>query len=199
LGRAEGFEQELAHHHHVLTAACGSWWSGPHDHRGIPVAESRDGTPKGFHILSVDRNRYSTRLIPLGRPAKTQMRVLVDGPTLGGATDMSSRAPGTRCEISAATVAAGAARIIVDFFDGGPRSRVVYEIEGLLSPVAMDRYECATLLSSCSRNKASCKPLSRHSSHIWTAPLPASCHPARIAWSRALGASTDICTAPMPF
>ena len=34
-----------AHHHHVLTAVSGSWWSGPPDHRGVACADSRDGTP----------------------------------------------------------------------------------------------------------------------------------------------------------
>ena len=28
-GRTEGFDRNVPHHHHVLTAACGSWWSGP--------------------------------------------------------------------------------------------------------------------------------------------------------------------------
>ena len=30
-GRTEGFDRNVPHHHHVLTAACGSWWSGPLD------------------------------------------------------------------------------------------------------------------------------------------------------------------------
>lgn len=33
------------HHHHVLTAVSGSWWSGPLDRRGIASADSRDGHP----------------------------------------------------------------------------------------------------------------------------------------------------------
>ena len=182
LGRADGFDQELPHHHHVLTAACGSWWSGPHDYRGIPVAESRDGTPKGFHVLSVDGNRYTTRLVPLGRPAATQMRVLVGGSTLGAAADTSSRAPATRCELSAAAVAAGAARIVVDLFDGGPRSHVAYEIEGhTFSPVAMEKVRMCDpyIVELFARNKGSCKPWVEPapSSHVWTAPLPASLPP----------------------
>ena len=182
LGRTEGFDGEAPHHHHILTAACGSWWSGPRDHRGIPVAESRDGTPKGFHVLSVDGNRYSTRLVPLGRAPKTQMRILVDGPALGAAANTPNRAPVTRCELPVEAVATGAARIVVDLFDGGPRSRVSYEIEGqALSPVAMEQVRMCDpfIVELFARNKATCKPWVEpaHSSHIWAAPLPASLRP----------------------
>src|SRR5262249_55538773 len=68
------------HHHHVLTAACGSWWSGPCDHRGIPFADSTDGTPNGFHVLSVAGHRYATRFVPAVTKTPAQLRVMVDGP-----------------------------------------------------------------------------------------------------------------------
>ena len=106
----------------------------------------------------------------------------MDGPTLGGATGTSSRAAGTRCEISAASVASGAARVIIDLFDGGPRSQVAYEIEGhTLSPVAMEKVrKCDPyVVELFARNKGTCKPWveAAHSSHIWTAPLPACLKP----------------------
>jgi 3',5'-cyclic AMP phosphodiesterase CpdA len=43
-GAEDGFAGPSPHHHHVLTAVSGSWWSGPYDHRGIAVADSRDGS-----------------------------------------------------------------------------------------------------------------------------------------------------------
>lgn len=58
-GAADGFEAGT-HHHHVLAAVSGSWWSGPFDPRGIPMALQSDGSPNGFHILSVDGGRYTT-------------------------------------------------------------------------------------------------------------------------------------------
>jgi C terminal of Calcineurin-like phosphoesterase len=60
-GAEDGFVGPSPHHHHVMTAVSGSWWSGPYDHRGIAVADSRDGSPNGFHILSIDGQSYSTR------------------------------------------------------------------------------------------------------------------------------------------
>ena len=47
----DGWKGATPHHHHVMTALSGSWWSGPYDHRGVACADSRDGTPNGFHIL----------------------------------------------------------------------------------------------------------------------------------------------------
>ena len=83
------------HHHHVLTAACGSWWSGPFDPGGVPIADSRDGTPKGFHVLSVDGNQYATRFVPLGSAPEQHLRILIS------ATDENTE-------------------LFVDVFDGGP-------------------------------------------------------------------------------
>ena len=60
-------------HHHVLTTVSGSWWSGPYDHRGIAVADSRDGSPNGFHILSIDGQNYSTRFQPAEATDAQQM------------------------------------------------------------------------------------------------------------------------------
>ena len=48
LGAEAGFSGAQPHHHHVLTAASGSWWCGPRDRRGIPCADSVDGTPNGL-------------------------------------------------------------------------------------------------------------------------------------------------------
>jgi hypothetical protein len=64
----DGWKGATPHHHHVLTALSGSWWSGPYDHRGVAAADSRDGTPNGFHILSVDGVRYATRFVPAKEP-----------------------------------------------------------------------------------------------------------------------------------
>ncbi len=63
-GAADGWNGAEPHHHHVLTALSGSWWSGPFDHRGVASADSRDGTPNGFHILSVDGTRCTTPVRP---------------------------------------------------------------------------------------------------------------------------------------
>ena len=61
-----------------MTAVSGSWWSGPYDHRGVAVADSYDGTPNGFHILSIDRDRATTRYQPAKEPNARQVRIVLD-------------------------------------------------------------------------------------------------------------------------
>ena len=75
---ADGWNGAAPHHHHVLTALSGSWWSGPFDHRGVASADSRDGTPNGFHILSIDGDAYTTRFVPAKEPNGRQMRLSID-------------------------------------------------------------------------------------------------------------------------
>ena len=77
-GAAEGFMGSAPHHHHVLTAVSGSWWSGPLDRRGIASADSRDGTPHGFHILSINHGGYTTRFVPANEPNGRQMRISIE-------------------------------------------------------------------------------------------------------------------------
>jgi 3',5'-cyclic AMP phosphodiesterase CpdA len=79
LGSEDGSCARLPHHHHVLTAASGSWWSGPYDHRGVAVADSEDGTPNGFHMLSIDGAHYTTRFRPAKEPNARQLRIVLDG------------------------------------------------------------------------------------------------------------------------
>ena len=77
-GTEDGFIGPSQHHHHVMTAVSGSWWSGPFDHRGIAVADSRDGSPNGFHVLSIDGQSYTTRFQPANEPHSRQMRILLE-------------------------------------------------------------------------------------------------------------------------
>jgi hypothetical protein len=63
------------HHHIVMGTACGSWWGGGLDERGIPNALMSDGTPNGYSLVRFDGNRYSVRYYAAGRPAAYQMNV----------------------------------------------------------------------------------------------------------------------------
>jgi 3',5'-cyclic AMP phosphodiesterase CpdA len=77
-GAEDGFVGPSLHHHHVMTAVSGSWWSGPYDHRGIAVADSRDGSPNGYHVLSIDGQSYSTQFQPANEANSRQMRIVLD-------------------------------------------------------------------------------------------------------------------------
>jgi hypothetical protein len=173
----DGYAGASPHHHHVMTAVSGSWWSGPYDHRGIAVADSRDGSPNGFHILSIDGQKCSTRFQPANEPNARQMRIVLDsefhrdnkevyrdfrmGQLLGSPIPRES---------------AFATNVIVNFFDGGPRTSVEYRI-GKREPVKMDRVVRPDpfVEEVFARNEATKKPWvkAEPSSHIWSARLPA--------------------------
>ena len=118
-GADEGFRRAVSHHHHVLTAASGGWWGGPKDGRGIPSADSQDGSPNGFHVLSVDGSRYTTRFVPAVGKGARQLRAVVDGPRAG------TLAGG--CAATFALDELGACELVVNVFDGGPATRVTFE------------------------------------------------------------------------
>jgi hypothetical protein len=124
------------HHHHVMTTVSGSWWSGPYDHRGVAVADSPDGNPNGFHILSVDGNRYTTRFRPAKEPAARQMRIVLDGEAQRDATSDAALRRFFGAPISQDQAAA--TNVVVNVFDGGPRTVVEYRI-GERAPVRMER------------------------------------------------------------
>jgi hypothetical protein len=157
-----------AHHHHVLAAASGAWWGGTADRRGIPFADSADGTPNGFHVLAVDGCRYTTRFVPAAGKAQGRVRVMIDGPHRPGSGGLSG-APICSHEV-------GGSQLIVNIFDGGPRTSVSYDIPGdgprPMQRVAMkDPFVCEFYARQPGMQKGWVRPVV--SSHVWRAPLPA--------------------------
>ena len=176
-GAADGFPGGT-HHHHVLSAVSGSWWSGPFDERGIPIALATDGTPNGFHILSVDGPRYQTTLVPARDPARSQMRIVLDSQVHGGDPEvLRDYHPGALLTGAVAQAATGATRVVVNLFDGGPRSVVRMQVGPDGTPAPMRRVERRDPFVDevYARNAATRKPWvkSGRSTHVWQATLPA--------------------------
>ncbi len=177
----DGWKGAAPHHHHVLTALSGSWWSGPYDHRGVAAADSRDGTPNGFHILSVDGVSYTTRFVPAKEPNGRQMRLSIDSRFHGISKDADRDfrqvrllgSPVPRDALSAST-------LIANVFDGGDKSKVTMTI-GDRAPVAMTRRARPDpfVEEVFARNEATKKSWVKAevSSHIWTARLPSDLEP----------------------
>ncbi len=175
-GADDGFAGASPHHHHVMTAVSGSWWSGPYDHRGIAVADSRDGSPNGFHILSVDGRSYTTRFQPANEPHARQMRIVLDAEFHRDRKELYSEfRMGELLGSPISQDSAFATNVIVNFFDGGPRTLVEYRIGGR-APVKMQRVVRPDpfVQEVFARNEATKKPWVRAepSSHIWSARLP---------------------------
>jgi hypothetical protein len=162
------------HHHQVLAAASGGWWGGPRDRRGIPFADSADGSPNGYHVLSVDGSRYTTRFLAASGKSAEGLRVVVQGP--------DRRKLSALPDAPIPVAALGDCQLVVNVFDGGPNTKVTCEIEGrsaarivMQRTVAPDPF----FTDLCERYAALQKPWVKPvpSSHLWTAPLCASLAP----------------------
>jgi 3',5'-cyclic AMP phosphodiesterase CpdA len=175
-GAEDGFKGPSPHHHHVMTAVSGSWWSGPYDHRGIAVADSRDGSPNGYHVLSVDGQSYSTQFQPANEPNSRQMRIVLDSDFHRDRKELYSEfRMGALLSSPIAQDRAFATNLVVNFFDGGPRTSVEYRV-GKHAPVKMERVTRSDpfVEEVFARNEATKKSWvkAEPSSHIWTARLP---------------------------
>lgn len=135
----DGFAGPEPFHHHVLSTVSGSWWSGPFDERGIPVSEQRDGSPNGYHVLTVDGNDMSVRFKAAGKPADYQMRIMFDVAHHGNRdAAMRDVRPGELLDGAMTVEQAYGADLYVNLFDGGPRSSVEFSVGGH-APMAMER------------------------------------------------------------
>jgi 3',5'-cyclic AMP phosphodiesterase CpdA len=173
---SDGWRGATPHHHHVLTALSGSWWSGPFDHRGVASADSRDGTPNGFHILSVDGLTYTTRFVPAKEPNGRQMRLSIDSRFHGISKDADRDFRQVRLLGSPVPRdALGASTLIANVFDGGEKTKVKMVI-GDREPIDMVRRVRPDpfVQEVFDRNEATKKPWvkAENSTHIWTARLP---------------------------
>lgn len=182
LGADSGFAGPDLHHHHVLTAASGGWWGGPKDARGIPSADSADGNPNGFHLLSVDGCRYTTRFVPAAGKAPVQLRAVIDGPCRRTAPPGNDAASLTTAGAAIAQEDLAGCKLVVNVFDGGPQSRVSYTIAGVgAAPTPMrrvaapDPYVASLFAAHASSQKAWVRAMP--SSHVWSAPLPTGLRP----------------------
>jgi hypothetical protein len=176
----DGFDGAGAFHHHVLATVSGSWWSGPKDARGVPDAVQRDGTPNGYYILQVDGTEAELSFKPAGQPADRQMRIMVDKTFFADAPDMIGAEPGPLLDGTLRSDQLPAADLLVNLFDGGPRSTVAFRIgDGPERP--MRRVSEIDLHANAlfRRNPERVKPWveAEPSSHLWRADLPADLAP----------------------
>ncbi len=173
---ADGWTGSTPHHHHVMTALSGSWWSGPYDHRGVAYADSRDGVPNGFHVLSVDGVSYKTRFVPAKEPNGKQMRISVASQFHHADKEIKYQyRPGQLNSSPIPSSAVSSATLVVNVFDGGPKTKVTARygdrqpVEMKLTPMPDPFVE-----DLYARNEATKKPWikAEQSSHMWTAKLP---------------------------
>ena len=169
LGPADGCHASRPHHHHVLTAASGSWWSGPLDPRGLPMAQSCDGSPNGYHVLEVDNLDYTTRFVAAREPSQMRLLLTTAQPGASGVD---------KCLLSGQSIAScdlPGSQLLINVFDGGPRTKVSWTLDGraMSHPVSNARIDPMTQ-DLFARAGSTLKPWvkAEASSHIWEAGLP---------------------------
>jgi hypothetical protein len=147
------------HHHYISVTACGSWWRGAPDERGIPHATMSDGAPNGYTILTFDGNGYEMEFRAAGRPAEAQMHIWTPEPMPASAT--------------------GSAEVVVNVWGGSERSTVQMRIgEGPWTELERrsmpDPYfEAIKALEQSDNPPRGLRlPKAQNSTHIWAGTLP---------------------------
>ena len=73
IDETDGWRGPVRHHHVINVTACGSWWSGAKDERGIPHTLMRCGAPNGYTTLAFDGADYRLRFKAAAFSADYQM------------------------------------------------------------------------------------------------------------------------------
>ena len=175
-GEEEGFRGPGEFHHHVLATVSGSWWSGPFDPRGVPTTDQRDGTPNGYHVLEVDGTDATVRYKAAGFPADYQMRILFDVAHHGIRADgMRDFRAGELFDGRFGVDSVPAAALLVNLFDGGPKSTVEFRIDdGPYRPMTRVSRADPYMIEVFARNADTKKSWleATPSSHLWSADVP---------------------------
>jgi hypothetical protein len=153
----DGYSGKRPLHLQILTAASGTWWSGTKDETDIPHATQLDGTPNGYHIMSVRGDKCHIRYKAAGKPDDYQMRISIE--------KMPEKEAYSTVPISMISHL----QIVVNLFDGGEKSIITCQVDNnetfLLSKevktdtFAFKSYEKAGMFIS---------GIETPSSHIWT-------------------------------
>jgi hypothetical protein len=185
IGPEHGFDGPGRFHLHTLATVSGSWWSGPLDERGVPTTVQRDGSPNGWYELLVDGVEATVRFRPAGAPASHQMRVLIDtGFPRHRIEIRRDFRHGELSDLRITQTTLGAAELVVNLFDGGPRSRVWYRIADrpwieMASVARHDPFVQELIQRHANTVKPWVEPVI--SSHLWAARLPTDLAPG--TWS----------------
>ena len=151
----------------------------------MACADSYDGTPNGYHILSITGALYTTRYVPAAEPAGKQMRISLDTQFHGGDEEVERRIPETVLLRSPLTrEQAEGTLVVVNLFDGGPRSRVRLSIDDgesmeMVRVSRPDPFVVQLYGRYPETIKRWVKPMP--SSHVWQAHLPGGLEPGTYA------------------
>ncbi|WP_298238523.1 calcineurin-like phosphoesterase family protein [uncultured Algibacter sp.] len=134
----------------IAGASCGSWWTGPYDEEGIPVATSMDGAPKGYFVFEFSGANYTYEFIPEKHPQDYQIRI-----NLTSKEDTKY--------------------IVANWFIGKPHEEVMISIDNE-EPIIMENYTgfdpFMELTLKDRKNKDDWSPGLSETNHLWKIPVP---------------------------
>lgn len=110
IGKDDGFNRATPLQELINATTCGSWWGGPPDEEGLPIALMSDGAPNGYTVFSFDGTKYSAEFRPARRSADDQMSVFAPD------------------QVAPDSVAA--TEIFANVFAGSEKSKVEMQVDG---------------------------------------------------------------------
>jgi hypothetical protein len=147
------------HHHYVAVTACGSWWTGAPDERGIPHATMSDGAPNGYTIISFDGSGYSMEFRAASEPADHQMRLWTP--------EEISQGELPTAEVIANIYAGNGKSTVEMRFDGGDWRPLTHQLRADPFLEAIKRLEAGDTPPPGRK-----QPKPDLSTHIWVGSLP---------------------------
>lgn len=75
IGKDAGFNRAEPLHELINGTTCGSWWAGPPDEQGLPVAMMSDGAPNGYTSFTFDGTKYRAEYRVARRALDFQMSI----------------------------------------------------------------------------------------------------------------------------
>ncbi|HEY3269043.1 MAG TPA: calcineurin-like phosphoesterase family protein [Armatimonadota bacterium] len=160
LGKEAGFNGKTPLHEFINATTCATFWWGPEDEQGLPIALMSDGAPNGYSIFTFDGDRYSAEYKVARRPADYQMSIFAPD--------------------SVASAETGKTEALVNVFAGSEKSIVEMRLDGAGSWSPMEKVsrkdpflERADTLTPKDTPADKRYPHPMDSPHLWRGLLPA--------------------------
>jgi hypothetical protein len=153
------------HHHTNVATGSGSWYRGPLDERGFPMATMADGTPNGYYLATFDGSDYALCYKGARLPADYQLAIIAPAVVSSAAT--------------------GDTEVIVNVFAGNAKTKVRMRVRDQADWVTMDQTRRTNPEYAALRARDAAQPRPGQpalpepvvTTHLWAAPLPADMPP----------------------
>jgi hypothetical protein len=158
----------------IVGAACGSWWSGDTDERGLPLTYQRDAAPSGHMVFEFNGNQFTEHYKAAGKPLDWQMNISFNSRRAHG------QPGGALSDLPAATIFSqelGSTTVVANVWNGSQKSVVECQIDDRSPVPATQNYNIADPYVLRLQADLEDWLITTSSTHIWTCPLPTDLEP----------------------